>query len=491
VTTGDQTEGQLLPRIPEDPGPAFAPFVIVGVLCVLSQWWLLRLVRGLNHDNASELFAVLPLILGLAIPAALLLVWAARVVPATPNTRWSLACVVLVGLAMRVVWFGQPAPLEDDFMRYLWDGGVLAHGLNPYRLSPLDLSQTTSIPHGYEALVAAGRSVLEKINFPDLRTMYPSVAQAAFAIAHGIAPFKLDGLRIVFLIAEFATCALMMALLRDLKVSPLWVVLYWWNPLPVYMLSGIVHVDALVPPLVLAALWFANRERVVCALLCAAAGAGVKVWPVLIMPLLARAAWPDVRRAPDWGRLVIYAGVSVLALGVTVGPAVWSARGPSSGLAAYTAGWSTHNAFYAWSYSSLSTVLEPETTHRILRMGLALATGGIAIWVAFTGPQTRVQRVRGTLIIAASVFYLSPTQFPWYAIWFLPLAAILRCWPLLLASVTLPAYYLFFPLWVDGIGNAFFYRVSFIHSTPVLGWLLWSHMSERRQGQALKMQPTS
>jgi alpha-1,6-mannosyltransferase len=440
--------------------------VLLGAFCVVAQWALIRATRGLGHDTATTIAAVLPLMLWLAVPAAVLLVAAPRIIPQVPRRHVSLALVMLVGLIMRALWFGQAPPLEDDFQRYMWDGGVLAHGMNPYRYSPWSLSQASVPPVGYDALVAAGRSVLERINFPDLRTMYPSTAQAAFALAHWIAPFKIDGLRVVFWFAELATCALMMALLDDMRASPVWAVLYWWNPLPVFMLAGIAHVDALVPPFVLGALWLANRDRYVSALVCACLGAGVKIWPVLLVPLLMRPLWPDPRR------LACAAASVVVALAVAVGPVLLSTREPSSGLAAYTAGWSMHNAFYAWSFSGLSLIVSSDAAHAVLRVLLATLTGATALFVAAMLWQSPVHRVRGALVLAATVFYLSPAQFPWYAVWFLPLAAIVRSWPLLLASVLVPAYYLFFPLW-EGRGDVFFYGVSFVHAVPVLGWLAW------------------
>ena len=77
----------------------------------------------------------------------------------------------------------------------------------------------------------------------------------------------------------------------------------------------------------------------------------------------------------------------------------------------------------------------------------------------------------GALVLSAAIFYLSPAQFPWYTVWFLPLAAVLRCWPLLLASAVIPVYYLFFPFWASGLGDLFFYGIGFLHALPVLVWI--------------------
>ena len=77
------------------------------------------------------------------------------------------------------------------------------------------------------------------------------------------------------------------------------------------------------------------------------------------------------------------------------------------------------------------------------------------------------------MVVSAGTFYLSPAQFPWYVVWFLPLAGLCRNWPLLTASALLPTYYLFYPLWPVRNGTWFFHGTAFLHSLPVLGWLLY------------------
>ena len=187
---------------------------------------------------------------------------------------------------MRAVWFGASAAIEDDYNRYMWDGAVVAHGLDPYRYAPRLFLSGVAIPTEYGAIAQTGRSTLERINFADLGSLYPSVAQLAFALAYLIAPFNLDALRAVFLAAEIVTFLLLIALLAELKFSPLWSALYWWNPLPVFTLIGVAHVDALVSPFVLGAILMTKRGRPNAAVAMLGAGAGVKIWPLLLAPLV-------------------------------------------------------------------------------------------------------------------------------------------------------------------------------------------------------------
>ncbi|KAB2914290.1 MAG: hypothetical protein F9K29_15025 [Hyphomicrobiaceae bacterium] len=448
-----------------------------GALLVAGQCALVWLTRGLTHATATTISSVVPLIVGLSLTTALLLLMAPRLGRVQP-TRSALLIVFLAGLALRAVWLASPAPLEDDFKRYLWDGAVVAHGLDPYRYAPQQFLGSADVPSGYGAIAVAGRETIEGINFPDLRTIYPSVAQLSFALAYLIAPFKIDGLRAVFLVAEMATFLLLIAMLAEIKASPLWSALYWWNPTVAFVLVGIVHVDALVPPFVLGAILLAWRNRTNAAVALLGAGAGTKIWPLLLVPLVLGRVWKQPVRIAIAGLLLI--GVLALA----IGPVLLSSLQPNSGLAAYASSWGNNNAFFAWAAYGLGGLIEEDMAQRFLRTTVAFVGLATALAAAARAGTASRDLAHAALVVAATVFYLSPAQFPWYAVWFLPLAALLRNWPLLLASVTLPAYYLFFPLWESGRGDTFFFGAAFLHSVPVLGWLTLDAWRGRRRQNA-------
>lgn len=435
----------------------------VGLGLVAAQVGLIRATVGLDNEAAQTVASVMPMIAWLAIPAGLLLLAGPRLVSPAPCGTL-LIVLIGCGLAMRLVWMGAVPPLETDHFRYLWDGAVVAHGLDPYAVAPLRVAEGAA-PPGYLRLATlpAAAEVLEGINFPEVRTIYPSVAQAAFAVAHVIAPFQVDGLRLIFLGAELATLALMIAILRDLGASPMWAALYWWNPLPAAMLVGLAHVDALIPPLVLGAVLAASRSRPILAGALVVLGAGVKIWPLLLVPVM---LWPLLR---DPRRFALAGVALAVVLAVATGPVVLSALTPGSGLTAYAEGWSNNNAFYAWAvYALFSLTGSWDAAAAVVRAASALAAGAVALFSAARGDSSIGSISWRTLGVAAAIFYLSPAQFPWYAVWFLPLAVIAGSWPLLIASATLPVYYLFFPLWHTGRGDIFFYGTAFLHSVPVL-----------------------
>jgi hypothetical protein len=265
--------------------------------------------------------------------------------------------------------------------------------------------------------------------------------------------------------AEVAGVLLLAAVLRRAGLPVMRAAIWWCCPLLPVVLTNAAHVDALLPPLLLGALLatLAGRGALAGGLLGLAAG--VKLWPLLLVPLLAR--WLPVRA---WVPAAI---AFALAAGVTLAPLLATAAAPDAGLAAYAQGWLVNNAPLAWVQAAFGPGIGG-----VLRPVLALAGAAVALAVAREAPGEPAALLRGALIVAAATFYLSPAQYPWYAVWFLPFAAALGCRALLLPAVLLPFYYAFFPLHALGLGAVFNHGVAAIH---LMGVLLMLGLSRLRR----------
>lgn len=445
--------------------------VFLLVAAQVGQVWIAAPLAGAKPVAAREVAALIAL---LSVPAAIGLL-AAPSVLGLPPSRLAMAVMIGAGLAMRLVWFGGAAPLEDDFYRYLWDGAVVSAGGNPYEVAPAAVHGVA----GPGAGILAQASVLARINFPELTTIYPGVAQAVFAAAHVVAPWKLDGLRAVFLAVDLSGLWVMIALLGRLGQSPLAAGLYWLNPLAVFAIFGTGHVDGVLVPLLLGLVLALIAAWPVMAAGLLALAVGVKIWPLVLAPLVFAQIWRGRERVG------LAAAVFVVICVAALSPLAVASLGRASGLAAYANGWSNNNGPFAWASYGLYLLAGASAAAQVgLRVVVAVCVAAVAVWAALQ-PVMRPERLlQLALIVAASLFYLQPTQFPWYALGFLPLAAVTRCWPLLLSAVTLPAYYLFFPLWNSGQGDAFQYGVAFVHAVPVGAWLVWRWLQERSRYDA-------
>lgn len=391
-----------------------------------------------------------------------------------------LVCIVVAGLAARLILFASEPMLEDDYHRYLWDGAVAASGNNPYAISPYEAQR---LGNGSELgrLAQAGGLTVKRINHTELKTIYPPVAQSAFALAHFLHPWSLTSWRSVVLALDMATLALILLLLRDAGRSPLWSALYWWNPVVIKELFNSAHMEAVVLPSVLLALLLAGRRRNLFATASLAAAVGAKIWPALLLPLIVRPLAGEPWRLA--GALLVFCGFVAL----LSAPVVLGGIDATSGYYAYVERWQTNSALFPG--------LEKGTAALLPFLGAPAMTAGLAVRVLIAltlvvaAVALAAKPIEGTgdlmgrasLLVAALVL-LSPAQFPWYAVWCAPFLAFRPWVGLLLLVATIPLYYSFFHFAAREQTETFDDVVVWIIWIPVWAALLMEAVHARTAG---------
>ena len=379
------------------------------------------------------------------------------------ETRIVLAIIVATGVAARLVMFTSEPVLEDDYQRYLWDGAVTASGANPYTQSPLSVAEAGASGE-LAQLVKSSGPILRRINHPHLTTIYPPVAQAAFALANMISPWSLNAWRIVLLGCEIATLGLLLMLLKHTMRSPLWVALYWWNPLVIKEVANSAHMDAVVVTLVMLALLLAVTQRALLATTALALAAAAKLWPVLLLPLILRPLLGDPRR------LAIAFTIFAAVLAPMMVPMIASNAGVQSGLSAYAQTWSTNSALLPLLQGAVEALLQAASLSAssaplIVRGLLAAVVGVFAFAIARPDIKNPHDLVARAGIVVAALLLLSPAQYPWYALWLVPFLAFAPTPALLLMTATLPLYYASFH---------FAARETLGTAKPVILALIWA-----------------
>ena len=354
-------------------------------------------------------------------------------------TQSILMVILLVGLAARLTQFGTPTILEDDYNRYLWDGAVVVSGASPFEHAPLDVQEEQSGSPVLQALGSENSHVLDRVNYPEYRTIYPPVAQAAFALANLVKPFDLDAWRLILLVLELGTVAFIYAILVRLGRSPLGLAVYWWNPLVIKEIANSAHMEPVLMLPVLAAGYFALRGRSVWATAWLAIAAGVKIWPLLTVPAL----WRQLHRSP---RGLIS---SLCATGVILGLAFWpvlaSGLDESSGFIAFARNWQASSAailLSEWAVSSVTPGQEQAPLMARLILGLVALVAILMICARRAPDQSAV--LWRMFLIATTIYLLSPSQTPWYFVWVAPFLCIFPVRGVLLASALLPLHYVYF-----------------------------------------------
>ena len=191
---------------------------LAGAVVLALTWAAIATARGLP--------ATLPRHLLFYVAAGVAWAAAARVVTRLPASRAQLVIVALVALALRVpAWMAAPAH-SDDVYRYMWDGKVQREGINPYRYRARGRRAAPVY-----ATTGGGTSTIAS-----LPTIYPPLAEAAFAAAPSLGAWKL-----VVALADAAVALLLYIGLADRRRVVLWA----WSPLVVMELGMNAHVDAL------------------------------------------------------------------------------------------------------------------------------------------------------------------------------------------------------------------------------------------------------
>ena len=395
------------------------PIQLLSALAVILAGSLFA-VWGLTSEFAPETFTTDNPVIRFCIAFMISgLAWCAILVILrrdSQSIRAMLPVFLLLGLCLRLMFFNSTPVYENDYKRYLWDGSVAASGEDPYRFSPTEVFEASkpgarSIPDLARLAVRSNQADLftSEINSPDLTTIYPPAAQAVFVAAYWIAPYQPWGLKLVFLVMEILGLIAIIAGLRARNLSLNWSAAYWLNPVIIFTTYNGIHMDVLlVAPLMAALLWVGRHPFRAAVMLSVAAA--IKIWPLLLAPVLFR----EWRKRP-----AIYGGVAILVGGLTLtslAPMLLTLKA-DSGLSAYSANWTNSSFLFPGLRDVLGVI--SESPDRIARYVIAASLTALSLWLGFAKPQDRTTVPAHLMVLSAAFIFLSPTGYPWYFIWFL------------------------------------------------------------------------
>ena len=369
-------------------------------------------------------------------------------------------------LLFRVVAaLGDPA-LSDDVYRYLWDGRVQMQGTHPYLHAPAD-----------PALEPLRDENWSRVNHPEVRTIYPPLAQMFFAAlaAVGAGPATV---RLVVGLLDFGVVLALAALIGRLGSPRDRVVLYAWNPLAVMETAASGHYEPLAVLLVLVGLVGMLGERAARSAAAVAGAIQAKLVPVVLLPAFVR-RW-RVRE------IVVFAVV----VGVLAVP--YAATGPviGAGLFDYAERWERNAFAFHFVFVTIDALdptpaLKDALTALKERLGegalpwdwlyrhvwpqhLARALMALAAiaWIAALAARRGLDVTRECYLVLAGVLLFLPTMHPWYVLWVLPFAALYRSRGWLLFAALVPLSYL------GGQGEVPM-TVRLVQYLPALGLMAW------------------
>jgi len=393
--------------------------------------------------------------------------------------------ILIVGAAMRLFVLPSTPILEDDFYRYLWDGAVTATAINPYRFAPRNvILGKGDYPKELDTLARQSNGIINKFNYPEIRTIYPPVAQGVFALSYMIKPWSIPVFRAVVLSFDCVTAGLLLLILARLKLPIVWIIIYWWNPLVVKELVNACHMDVVALAPIAAALYSLIRKKPLIATGCIVVAGAVKLWPIVFLLLL----WRSLISGPLKDHKALSFAVVLTAV-MTLPMVSWVLAGQigaDSGFITYSRTWQNNDANFRLLHLALSELTylvggNIYQTNFYTRELVVLIYLVILALLCYRPSKDARELIRKFGLATTTLFLLSPTQFPWYYLWIVPFLTIAPFWPLLLYCLLLPIYYLQYYLPMVGYRDLFYNSIVWFEHLPfwiAIGFEIYRRVSK-------------
>lgn len=154
--------------------------------------------------------------------------------------------LIALALILRIALISLHPIGSDDYYRYLWDGKVIASGINPYEFAPDNI-----------ALAKLHSSILPAlVNYPEMKTIYPPLAQFLFYLSYKIGGESFIGVKLLLFLFDLMTIFGIFLIIKKLNLDYKNILIYVLSPLPLFQFFIDAHVDGFGLPLLIFAIYF-------------------------------------------------------------------------------------------------------------------------------------------------------------------------------------------------------------------------------------------
>jgi alpha-1,6-mannosyltransferase len=316
-----------------------------------------------------------------------------------PVDRWTLPIILTFAVLCRLALLPSEPFLSTDIYRYVWDGMVQHHGINPYRYVPGD---------------PALKFMREDEIFPSINrrdtapTIYPPGAQIFYFLVTTVSA-SLTMMKLAMDAVEAVTVFALLRMLGMLHMRRELVLLYAWSPLLIWEIGSSGHVDAYVTALVALALLFRMQNRPIATGLALAGAVLAKFYPLLLLPALWRRG---DRKMPLTVLAVIVCGyLPYLSVGKRV--------------LGYAGGYADEEGMNSGSRYFLLELAHHVPGLSSLPMAVfyafcVLCFGALLFWCWRWSDRSRADFLQPAGALAFALMLLFSPHYPWYVIWLVP-----------------------------------------------------------------------
>ncbi len=194
----------------------------------------------------------------------------------------------LIGIAFvsRLIFLVATPNLSQDFFRFIWDGRMIFEGYNPFLYTPNFFFEKGELPVSGAQTLYDGMGWLSASHF----TNYPPVSQFCYFLAAVFANHSVLGsiiaMRILIIIADFATLFFGRKLLKALHLNPNYIFWYILNPFIIIELTGNLHFEGVMICFLVLSLYLLQKLKWQWAAVAFSLSVATKLIPLIFLPLI-------------------------------------------------------------------------------------------------------------------------------------------------------------------------------------------------------------
>lgn len=306
----------------------------------------------------------------------------------TDFSNKNIFILITLSLILRIIFISVQPIGSDDYYRYLWDGKVIANGINPYKYSA-DAEELTNL-HS-EVLPS-------KVNHANLKTVYPPLSIIIFYFSYILFGESYIGIKIFLLLFEIITFISLYLILKKLKFPLKNILIYALCPLPIFQFFIDAHVDGFGISLLALSILFYLDKKIDLSLIFTGLSICIKPVGILLLPIY----FLNERNLKEKIKVVV---IPILTCGIFYLPFIFTGK-VFEALTNFTVNW-TFNGFI---FDLLNFILNDNQKTRFIC--------GIIFLIIYLLIIFSKQKLLDKIYL--SIFFLlifSPVVHPWYAVW--------------------------------------------------------------------------
>lgn len=199
--------------------------------------------------------------------------------------KWNFKFLLAIGILFRLVFLIAEPNLSQDFYRFIWDGELVSHFMNPYLQVPNTMIEHSDVVIANAQELYNGMGNLSAKHFSN----YPPLNQLIFGLAVLLGGKSILGSVIVMrgtiILADIGIFYFGRKLLKNINQSPHLIFWYFINPLVIIELTGNLHYEGVMLFFFVWALYLLSVHKWQWAAVVYACSISVKLVPLLFLPL--------------------------------------------------------------------------------------------------------------------------------------------------------------------------------------------------------------